>query len=79
MTSNSIKESEILSQIKKLSVPERILIVEDIWDSIILSNEELSVTDKQKKDLDKRLKDYKNDQTGGSYWSEVKNRIESKL
>ncbi|MBL7129527.1 MAG: addiction module protein [Ignavibacteria bacterium] len=79
MASNSIKESEVLSQIKKLSVPEKILIVEDIWDSITLSNEELSVTEKQKKDLDKRLTDYENAQTGGSDWSEVKNRIESKL
>ncbi|MBC8489516.1 MAG: addiction module protein [Bacteroidetes bacterium] len=79
MASNSIKESEVLSQIKKLSVPERILIVEDIWDSIMLSNEQLSVTEKQKKDLNKRLTDYENDQTGGSDWPEVKNRIESKL
>ena len=79
MASNRIKESEVLSQIKKLSLQERILIVEDIWDSIMLSNEQLSMTEKQKKDLDKRLTDDENDQTSGSDWPEVKNRIESKL
>ena len=41
MTASNFKEKEVLTQIKKLSVPERILIVEDIWDSITLSNEEL--------------------------------------
>ena len=38
-----------LENIKKLSVAERILIVEDIWDSIISSEENFPITDEQKK------------------------------
>ena len=44
-------DSIILTQIKNLSIFERILSVEDIWDSIALSKDKLSVTAKQKKSL----------------------------
>ena len=37
---------------------ERILIVEDIWDSIISSEEDFPVMDEQKKELDSRLEAY---------------------
>jgi len=52
MSLHKIENSNLLSRIKKLSIAERVLIVEDIWDSIILYNEKLSVTENQKEDLD---------------------------
>ncbi len=72
-------DQALLEQIKKLSIPERILIVENIWDSIALSNEELSLTKDQKAELNSRLKDYNNNKLNGSDWKSVKRQIESKI
>ena len=71
-------DAQLLNKIKKLSVSERILIVEDIWDSIAYSNENLPVTDRQKKELDKRLVSYSKNPSDGSSWKEVKSRIQIK-
>lgn len=72
-------QEKIMSQIDKLSVSERILIVESIWDSILASQEDLSLTEEQKSELDKRLKDYKNIPDSGSSWTDIKKRIQSKV
>ena len=53
--------------------------VEEIWDSIRISNEKLSVTEEQKKDLDRRYDEYKNKSQKSSPWSGVQNRIKSKI
>ena len=68
-----------LENIKKLSVAERILIVEDIWDSIITSEEDFPITDEQKSELDSRLEAYYKNPTEGKSWKEVKDNIKSQL
>ncbi len=68
-----------LEDIKKLSVAERILLVEDIWDSISSSGEELPITDEQKKELDSRLESYKKNPDEGKSWKEVRDNIKSRL
>jgi putative addiction module component (TIGR02574 family) len=68
-----------IENIKKLSVAERILIVEDIWDSIISSEENFPITDEQKKELDSRLKSYYKNPKEGKSWKEVKDNIKSQL
>jgi putative addiction module component (TIGR02574 family) len=72
-------QEKILSQIDKLSIPERILIVESIWDSILASQESITVTEQQKAELDRRLKEYENNSKNGASWTEVKKRIQSHL
>jgi len=72
MTIDSVSKTEIISEIKKISVSERILIVEDIWDSIFDSNEQLSITPEQKTELDKRYLERNPDNK--SSWEEVKER-----
>ena len=66
-------------EIKKLSIAERLAIVEDIWDSIVDSKEEFPLTDEQKKELDSRLEAYQNNPDGGKTWEEVKRNIQSRL
>ena len=58
-----------------LTVSERILLVEQLWDSIVDDNEELKLTNEQIEELDKRLDSYLVDGDKGSSWSDVKNRI----
>ena len=68
-----------LENIKKLSIAERILIVEDIWDSIISSEEDFPITDEQKRELDSRLEAYYKNPNEGKSWEEVKDNVKSQL
>ncbi len=47
-----------LPEISKLSTPEKILLVEDLWDSISADEHSIPVPDSHKAELDKRLKRY---------------------
>jgi putative addiction module component (TIGR02574 family) len=62
-------------EIKKLSVAERIMIVEEIWDSIAADQESLDVTEAQRHELDRRLDAYHSSPEEGSSWDEVKRRV----
>jgi putative addiction module component (TIGR02574 family) len=68
-----------IENIKNLSVAERILIVEEIWDSIMNSNEEFPLSDEQKYELDKRLEAYNKNPKEIKPWSEVRDNIRKKL
>ena len=68
---STIAKSDIL----RLSVPERILLVEDIWDSIAESPDAVQLTEEQEEELDRRLEAYHRDPSAGSPWAEVLERI----
>lgn len=63
------------ADILKLSVAERILLVEDIWDSIAELPEELTLSEAQQQELDRRLEAYHKNPEAGSPWAEVRERI----
>ena len=44
--------------IDQLSVPERIALVQEIWDSIAADPEQLPLTEAQKQELDRRLAEH---------------------
>jgi putative addiction module component (TIGR02574 family) len=58
--------------IDRLSIPERILLVEEIWDSIAETPDEVTLTEAQRAELDRRLAAYEADPQAGSTWEEVK-------
>ncbi len=58
-----------------LSVPERIQLVEDIWDSIATTQSRPLLTDAQRAELDRRLEAHSKNPNAGSPWKEVKERI----
>ena len=64
-----------LIDIQSLSVPERIQVVEDIWDSIACEPNRIPLTEAQKEELDTRLEAYYKDERTGSTWVRVKDRI----
>ena len=76
--SDNINQNPIES-IKKLSIAERILIVEDIWDSIISSKEDFPISDEQRRELDLRLEAYYKNPNEGKSWEEVRNNIQSQI
>ncbi|MCK4766397.1 MAG: addiction module protein [Candidatus Aminicenantes bacterium] len=64
-----------LEKIFELSIAQRILIVQEIWDSIFNNPNAVPLTDRQKQELDKRINSYYENPGAGSPWSEVKERI----
>jgi putative addiction module component (TIGR02574 family) len=58
-----------------LSIPERIQLVRDIWDSIAAVPQPVSLTPAQREELDRRLEDYRQHPGEGSPWEEVRSRI----
>lgn len=58
-----------------LSVPERIQLVEDIWDSIAEVPEAIPLTEEEKAELDRRLDAYHAKPNEGSPWGMVRERI----
>ena len=71
--------TQILQDILNLSVSERILMVEAIWDSIPENEETLGLSDDTKQLLDDRLSSHLNNPTQGSSWEDVKSRIKNQL
>ncbi len=64
-----------LQELEALSVPERVQIVEDLWDSIARSNAKLPVTQWQKDELARRKKLYLQNPDSGETWDQVKRAI----
>jgi putative addiction module component (TIGR02574 family) len=62
--------------IDQLSVAQRILLVEEIWDSIAAEAEEAPLSEAQKQDLHHRLDLYAKNPRAGSSWEEVKARLQ---
>ena len=61
-----------------LSIPERIQLVEDIWDSIAAQADSLELSKEEKKLIDQRLDDYHKNPESGSPWEDVYKRIASR-
>jgi putative addiction module component (TIGR02574 family) len=59
-----------------LNVNERILLVQEIWDSVFHEAEQLTISDPQKLELDRRWKEFRSGTMSASPWSEVKSRLQ---
>ena len=59
-----------------LSIPERILRVQDLWDDIARSSHEVSLTPAQRDEAERRLREYENDPRACSSWEEIRRRLE---
>lgn len=65
----------ILNDALKLDVPERVQLVQDIWDSIAAFPEAVELTEAQRRELDRRLEAYHANPTSGITWEELKARL----
>ena len=62
----------------ELSIPERIQLVEDIWDTIATEAEAIELTEDEKRIIDQRLEAYHRNPDLGSPWEDVYKRILSR-
>jgi len=67
--------TEVLQELEKLSISERLLLVEDLWDSIARSNANIPMPQWQKQSLDERKLKYLNNPDSGMEWEQVKQDI----
>ena len=65
--------SNLTAQVKKLSIPERLALVEEIWDSIAEDNGCFELTEAQKQELDRRIESFRANPSQGRTWEEIKN------
>jgi putative addiction module component (TIGR02574 family) len=67
--------SNLTEEVKKLSIPERIALVEEIWDSIAEDNGCFELTEAQKQELDRRIESFRANPSQGKTWEEIKNEF----
>ena len=61
--------------IDRLSVADRLILVEEIWDSIVEESDSLEVPQSHRDELDRRLSSRESDPLAGSSWEDVKARL----
>ena len=59
-------------KIRKLSVVERIKLVDEIWDSIAEEQAQVEITEAQREEIDRRLLSYREGRERGIPWEVVK-------
>ena len=67
--------SKVLEELEKLSVAERLQIVEDLWDGIARSNADIPVPQWQKDELERRKQKYLKNPGSVQSWDAVKRNV----
>ena len=67
-----------IPQIDRLSMPEKILLVEDLWDSIVLDESSMPVPKSHMEELDRRLATYESNPGTLLSLEELQARIEQR-
>ena len=73
-----MRPNEIIKEIDNLGLSEKLILVEDIWDSIARNNAELPMPEWQKSELDKRYRDYKNGKLKLHNWEGIHEELRNK-
>ena len=73
---NQIKKCVVNSMnLKELTQSEKILLAEELWDSVAADESLFPLTEDQKAELDLRLANYSVSPNEGDSWENVRNRI----
>lgn len=73
-----MRPEQIKNEIDGLELSEKLLLVEDIWDSIAAGSADIPMPEWQKTELDKRYKDFKAGELGLHDWDAVHRAIREK-
>jgi putative addiction module component (TIGR02574 family) len=74
-----MRPEQIKIEIEGLALSEKLLLVEDLWDSIAASNSELSLPEWQKEELDRRYKEYQQGKFELHDWKSVHEELREKF
>jgi putative addiction module component (TIGR02574 family) len=67
--------SNLTEEARKLSIEERITLVEEIWDSIAEDGGCFELTEAQKRELDRRIESFRANPSQGRTWEEIKSEF----
>ena len=70
--------SALYAELLKLSLAEKLQLLEDLWDSIATNPDEVPIPDWQLEELDRREEEQHRQPQVGSSWKDVKARIRSR-
>jgi putative addiction module component (TIGR02574 family) len=73
-----MKKNITIADMLELSIPERIKLVGDLWDTIADNPDAVPLTEEHKNILKERLAAYNENPDAGSPWNDVKKRIKGK-
>ena len=65
----------LLEKALELPIPERIKLVEDIWDSIAVVPDAIRLTEEQMAEIDRRIEDYQANPDKLVPWEEARERL----
>jgi putative addiction module component (TIGR02574 family) len=69
-------QSSLPPEIRSLPIPERLHLVERIWDSIVEDERAFKLRDAQVEELDRRIAAHKASPDRGKSWEEVRKRLQ---
>lgn len=64
-----------MSDLRRLSPPERLILVQELWDSLTEQPRAVPVTDEQRRELDARLETLEIESDASESWNDVRGRI----
>jgi putative addiction module component (TIGR02574 family) len=73
-----MKTEQIKNEINRWGLSEKLMLVEDIWDSIAFSNSVIPMPMWQKQELDKRYGEYKKGKLELRDWEDVHRELRQK-
>lgn len=73
-----MRSDELINEIRKLNLSEKLILVEDLWDDIAASNETLPLHEWQQQELDKRLEAYHKGELATFSWQSVHEKLRKK-
>ncbi len=65
-----------ISEIRSLTVEERLVLIDQIWDTIAAQPNSVEVSEAQRAELDRRLARYEASPDEGNSWDDVKARLD---
>ncbi len=67
------------AQLRRLSVEERLQLVQDLWDSIAEDTPDLPLTDEQQLEIDRRIADHERDPSKAIPWDEAWEQLKARF
>ena len=74
-----MEPDQITAEINRLSMPQKLILAQDIWDSIALDSGKLTMPKWQEKKLNKRYDQYKQGNMELHDWQKVHNDLRESL
>jgi putative addiction module component (TIGR02574 family) len=73
-----MRPEQIWDEVNRLNFTEKLLLVEDVWDSIVAENSDIPIPMWQKQELDKRYQDFQKGHLELHEWSDIHGDLRQK-